>query len=139
MATLSVKIHNKTYNLSCKEGGQDQLIALASVVNEKVELLSKQMVGVSEDRLILMAAIILADEKEDAENARREESIRLKSEMIELKAAVEEMKVAQKITSISPDLPTLEEIKSIDRELSKAVEQINALARKLESQDDFPV
>jgi cell division protein ZapA len=138
MADVFVKINNQDYHLSCKAGGEERLQELAAEVDEKVGMLAKQMIGTSNERLFLMAAIILADEKSEAGGTTAEEAQALKGELTIIKAAFKEMKAAAKVTKIVPDLPSIEAIKNIDRELKGAVEQINNLARKLESEDDFP-
>ncbi len=138
MADVFIKINNQDYHLSCKKGEEDRLRELAEEVNEKVEMLAKQMLGTSNERLLLMAAIILADEKSEAGGDPFSESKRLKAELIELKTAFKEMKKTTKEKKDLPVLPSLKEIKNLDEELKGAVEQINNLARKLETHDDFP-
>lgn len=138
MADVFVKINNQDYHLSCKAGGEERLQELAAEVDVKVSALAKQMIGTSNERLFLMAAIILADERSEAGGTKTEEAKNLKSELTKMKAAFEEMKAASKVTKIASNLPSIEAIKNIDKELKGAVEKINNLARKLESEDDFP-
>lgn len=66
MAQINVDIAGKTYPLTCAEGDQDRLRKLAAYIDSKASELTGQLGHVSETRLILMSAVLIADELHDA-------------------------------------------------------------------------
>jgi len=66
MAQITVTINNKHYPLACADGDEDRLRKLAAYVDSKTAALAKQLGHVSEARLILMAAVLIADELHDS-------------------------------------------------------------------------
>ncbi|MHB9878413.1 cell division protein ZapA [Pacificimonas sp. ICDLI1SI03] len=62
MAQVRVEVGGRSYSLTCKDGEEKLLQSLASHVNEKAEKLSRQLGHLPETRLLLMSAIMLADE-----------------------------------------------------------------------------
>lgn len=67
MGKVNIKINGQTYAMACKDGDEDRLSELGVKVDEKVSQLSKTMGSAGERRLLLMAALLLADEAEDAQ------------------------------------------------------------------------
>lgn len=66
MAQISVSVNNKHYPLACADGDEDRLHKLAAYVDNKTKALAKQLGHVSEARLMLMAAVLIADELHDS-------------------------------------------------------------------------
>ena len=66
MPQVSIQIANRTYDLACGEGEQERVRHLAAYVDEKVSDLRKQMPGAPEVKLLVFAALILADENHEA-------------------------------------------------------------------------
>jgi len=66
MAQITVTINNKHYPLACADGDEDRLRKLAAYVDSKTIALAKQLGHVNEARLILMAAVLIADELHDS-------------------------------------------------------------------------
>ncbi|MBV7256656.1 cell division protein ZapA [Pacificimonas sp. WHA3] len=62
MGQVRVSVGGRSYPLACKDGEEDLLVGLAGRVNEKAEMLANQLGQVPETRLLLMSAIMLADE-----------------------------------------------------------------------------
>jgi cell division protein ZapA len=65
MAQVVVEIAGRSYSLACKEGGESHLRLLAADLGAKAERLLDQLGPMSEPRLLLMAALLLADELHD--------------------------------------------------------------------------
>lgn len=65
MAQVNVTVAGQTYPLACAEGDQDRLKKLAAYVDGKTKDLTSKLGHVSETRLILMAAVLIADELHD--------------------------------------------------------------------------
>jgi cell division protein ZapA len=62
MGQVSVTLNGRTYRLRCGEGEEARLIELAAFVRSRVEALAAEFGQVGDDRLLLMAAIMIADE-----------------------------------------------------------------------------
>lgn len=62
MPQINVDVNNKTYHLACGDGGEDRLRKLAGYVDSKAKDLSGKLGHVAENKLLLMAAILIADE-----------------------------------------------------------------------------
>jgi cell division protein ZapA len=66
MPQVSIQIANRTYELTCGEGEEERVQELASYVDEKVNELRRQMPGAPEVKLVVFAALLLADESREA-------------------------------------------------------------------------
>ena len=67
MPQVSINIANRTYELACGEGEETRVHELASYVDEKVSELRKQLPpGTPEVKLLVFAALLLADESREA-------------------------------------------------------------------------
>jgi cell division protein ZapA len=67
MPQVSIQIANRTYELACGEGEQDRVHELGAYVDEKITELRKQMPpGTAEVKLLVFAALMLADESREA-------------------------------------------------------------------------
>ncbi|PHZ85708.1 cell division protein ZapA [Paremcibacter congregatus] len=68
MANVTVKFNHRSYHLACSDGDgeSERLIRLAKYVDDKAAMISSKMGAVSEPRLMLMTAILLADELDEA-------------------------------------------------------------------------
>ncbi len=145
MADVKLTIAGRPYDVHCADGQEAQLIQLASVVDEKV----RTMPGGTEVRQLLFAALMLADEAQEArskiekaepqsdslraavalaesrEAAARDE---LKAAVEREKAALGELELAQKnaATAAAPANP------SNDRALLQIADRIETLATKVE-------
>ncbi len=62
MGQVIVEIGGRNYQLSCRDGGEDHLQALAAGVAGKAEYLTGSLGQLSEPRLLLMSALMIADE-----------------------------------------------------------------------------
>jgi cell division protein ZapA len=67
MPQVSINIANRTYELACGEGEEKRVYELASYVDEKVNELRLQLPpGTAEVKLLVFAALMLADESREA-------------------------------------------------------------------------
>lgn len=62
MAQVSIVVNGRTYQLACEDGQEEHLEALAGQVDRHVRGLVRQVGQVGEARLLLMAALLIADE-----------------------------------------------------------------------------
>lgn len=65
MGQITVSIHDHQYTLACRDGEEERLAGLASYVDGKARSLVTKLGQVSEARLLLMAALLIADELQD--------------------------------------------------------------------------
>jgi len=66
MPEVSVQIANRSYALACGDGEEERVQELAAYVDEKVTVLRRQLPGTPEVKLLVFAALILADESREA-------------------------------------------------------------------------
>lgn len=62
MGQVTVKLNGKTYHLRCGDGEEGRLQALAAHVSGRLETLTAEFGQVGDERLMLMAALLTADE-----------------------------------------------------------------------------
>jgi len=65
MGQVSVTFNNQEHHLACQSGGEDRLKMLADYINQRAEGLVDRMGPVGDLRLLLMTAIMIADEFHD--------------------------------------------------------------------------
>ncbi|MCK5424469.1 MAG: cell division protein ZapA [Emcibacter sp.] len=70
MANVIVKFNNQDYHLACQDGEGERLSQLADYVNGKATQIAKAMGSISDVRLLLMTAILLADELDEARDGK---------------------------------------------------------------------
>lgn len=104
MGQVSVTLNGRNYRLECSEGEEAHLIELAEYLGSHVDEMRRKFGQVGDDRLILMASLVVADE------------------LWELRREVEEMKTA--LAAARRDRSASEEnAKSIEADLSAKISQ----------------
>ena len=68
MAQVDVSVNGQSYRIACEDGQEGRLVDLAAMVDEKVIGLVNQIGQVGSNRLLVMAALIIADELVDLKN-----------------------------------------------------------------------
>lgn len=68
MGKVSITVNEHQYMLACRDGEEEQLEELAAFVDEKVAGLVENVGQIGEARLLLMTALLIADELRDAES-----------------------------------------------------------------------
>ena len=74
MADVTIEIGGRRYDVTCRDGEEDQLRTLARLVDEKAAQARAAVGGVTEVRALLLAALLLADELHDLRAARGAEA-----------------------------------------------------------------
>ena len=110
MGQVSVTLNGRTYRLECGEGEETHLIALAEYLGTHVDTMKRKFGQVGDDRLILMASLVVTDELWE-----------LRRQMQELKAVLAE---ARRDRSVSE-----ESTKSLQSDLAA---RVSAAADRLE-------
>jgi len=69
MPEVSIEVAGRVYRVGCGEGEEPHLVRLAERIDQEALKLSRKMGAISEGRLMLMAALMLADKLSEAEAA----------------------------------------------------------------------
>ena len=67
MGQATITINGRTYRLKCGDGEEERLLALADIVRRRVDSLAGEFEAAGDGRLLLMTALMLADELMDAQ------------------------------------------------------------------------
>ncbi|WP_257550294.1 cell division protein ZapA [Sphingopyxis sp. DBS4] len=138
MADVKLSIAGRAYDVHCADGQEPQLLNLATVVDEKV----RAMPGGTEVRQLLFAALMLADEAQEA----RGKAAKAEPQSDSLRAAVAlaESREAQARDELKTARAELDALKkappasatsvrpSHDRALLQIADRIEALATRIE-------
>ncbi|GAB4571020.1 MAG: cell division protein ZapA [Rhodothalassiaceae bacterium] len=65
MGQITVSVNGQTYSLACRDGDEQRLVDLCGRVDELARDLARRLGTVGEARLLLMVALLLADEVRD--------------------------------------------------------------------------
>jgi cell division protein ZapA len=110
MGQVRVILNGRTYQLECGEGEETHLIALAEYLSSHVDTMKRKFGQIGDDRLILMASLLVTDELWE-----------LRRQMQELKVSLAE---ARRDRSVAD-----ESVKSVQTDLAQ---QVSAVADRLE-------
>ncbi len=67
MADVDISINNRSYRISCKDGEEERIKALASLIDKQVEKLADKIGQLGEARMILLASLVLLDKSDEVE------------------------------------------------------------------------
>ncbi|HTV45150.1 MAG TPA: cell division protein ZapA [Stellaceae bacterium] len=79
MGEVAVTVNRHPYKISCEDGQEPRIRRLAQYVDARVGEFVKNVGQVGEARLLLLAALVIADELSDANEALQEERSRLRA------------------------------------------------------------
>ena len=79
MSDVTVTINRRAYRVACEDGQENHLRGLARLVEERVDELVGSMGQVGDQRLLLMASLLLADEAQGALQSQKEMQDKLDS------------------------------------------------------------
>jgi cell division protein ZapA len=92
MALVNVTVNNRLYEVGCDDGEEDQVRRLSQVLDRRVRELAALVGQVGEARLMLMTALTLADDLEQAQR-----------DVAEMRQAVSAMQTEQKTATDGAD------------------------------------
>jgi cell division protein ZapA len=69
MAEVALTINGRQYGVTCDDGQEPHLLALADLIEERVQDLVASVGQVGEARLLMMASLLIADELKAAQRA----------------------------------------------------------------------
>lgn len=67
MAEVVITVNKRSYSVACDDGQEPHLRKLAASLDKRVAQLVEQMGQIGEQRLLLMAGLLLADEMHELE------------------------------------------------------------------------
>ena len=82
MAQVTIEVNGRPYQVGCEDGQEQHLKDLAAIFDRQVRQVSQDMGQLGDTRLLLMGALLLADELADARSrlaAQQAEIARLQS------------------------------------------------------------
>ena len=82
MAEVDISINGRSYRISCKDGEEERVKSLATLINNQVQKLSEKIGQLGEARMILLASLVLLDKSDEIEKE-AEKIINITSEKIE--------------------------------------------------------
>ena len=117
MSEVSVTINKRAYTIACDDGQEGHLHALAANVDGRIGELVAGMGQIGDQRLLVMASLLLADELDDvkAENARLKDAARPSDVMSAPEAAV-----VRGIETLA------DRIEAVAQQVEQATEALNA-------------
>jgi cell division protein ZapA len=116
MAQVNITIGGRVYRMACDDGQEDHLQRLAHDLDQRLEKLREAFGEVGDTRLIVMAAIMVADELSEARRRAR--------------ALEQEMEGAQETRLAATDRLEIAERASAET-LERAAERIERIAHAL--------
>ena len=119
MPEVTFEVAGRSYRVGCGAGEEEHLTRLAGRIDAEATALSGKMGQVSEGRLMLMSALMLADKLTEVESSRAD---------AEKRAAAAEAKVREQT---KPPLLTAERDAEIARNLDALAERIESLAGRV--------
>ena len=82
MAEVDITINGRSYRISCKDGEEERIKSLSSLINDQVQKLSEKIGQLGEARMILLASLVLLDKSDEVEKE-AEKIISIAAEKIE--------------------------------------------------------
>lgn len=112
MGQVTISINNRTYKVGCEDGQEDRLFQLSKILQEKAHDLTRQLGMVADTQLLIMTALLVADEVSDlrVENERLQRLVKEGQELIvprDADAAEIEAEVAEALDRASARLEAL--------------------------------
>lgn len=90
MAEVEILIGGRSFEVACQEGEQHYLQAAAKMLDDEAQVLANQIGRIPENRMLLMAGLMLADKTAGVEDRLRETEAKLaeaEAQLIALKNA----------------------------------------------------
>ncbi len=98
MAQVAVTVNERTYEVTCEDGQEEHVAYLSEFVDKRVQELVERLGQVGEARLLLMSALLAADDLADAYE--QIEKLRDELEQAEAKAKEATGEVAEAVESV---------------------------------------
>ena len=67
MAEVDITINNRLYRISCKDGEEERIKSLATLLDNQVQQLAEKIGQLGEARMILLASLVLLDKSDETQ------------------------------------------------------------------------
>ena len=75
MSTVTISINSREYAIACEDGQERRILQLSRVLDEKAQLLTQGSSQISENMLLAMIALLLADELSEAQKGETQQPL----------------------------------------------------------------
>ena len=146
MAQVTIQINGREYGIACGDGQEGNIFRLAAMLNEKAALLTRGNNHINENQLLVMVALLLADELQDAKKGvPATQKIETVEKIVEkvVEVPVEKIvevpveKVVEKIVEVEKPSTQTIDFSAIDGQIAESIknaaEQIKVLENILKS------
>jgi cell division protein ZapA len=111
MSQVGVTVNGRPYKITCDDGQEPRIRRLAQYVDARIGEFVKSIGQVGEARLLLLAALVIADELSDANEALQQERSRVRAAEAEAAEAADAAAsgvhgIAQRIEALAARLET---------------------------------
>lgn len=121
MPEVQIEIGGRSFEVSCQEGEEHYLHSAARMLNEEAQVLTSQIGRIPEQRMLLMAGLMLADKTAGVQDRLRE---------MEDKMAEKEAELAQLRNAPQPE-PERIEVPVVPNDVTDTLAEIAARAEAL--------
>ena len=121
MPEVSIDIGGRSFDVACQDGEEHYLKSAAAMLDEEAQVLTSQIGRIPEQRMLLMAGLMLADKTAGVQDKLRE---------MEDKMAEKEAELAQLRNAPSP-APERVEVPVVPNDVTDALAEIAARAESL--------
>ncbi|QGX98686.1 cell division protein ZapA [Roseovarius faecimaris] len=121
MPEVQIDIGGRSFDVACQEGEEHYLKSAAAMLNEEAQVLTSQIGRIPEQRMLLMAGLMLADKTAGVQDRLRE---------LEDKMAEKEAELAQLRNAPQPE-PERVEVPVVPADVTDALAEIAARAEAL--------
>ncbi|MFK7937974.1 MAG: cell division protein ZapA [Roseovarius sp.] len=121
MPEVHIDIGGRTFDVACQEGEEHYLKSAAAMLNEEAQVLTTQIGRIPEERMLLMAGLMLADKTAGLQDQLRELSDKM---------AEKEAELAQLRSAPVPE-PERIEVPVVPNDVTDAMAEIAARAEAL--------
>lgn len=134
MPLVNVMVNARAYTIACDEGEQEHLKELAAHVDEKVRELAGSVGQVGDQKLMLMAAVLITDEFFEARGHSRKAK-ELASAKADLDARVAEAEKRAKIAVDEAEKRAAQAISEMEQRVADAEARVAEVMREAEEKD----
>lgn len=102
MTNVNVTVHGRTYSVGCPEGYEAQLKSLGVELDKRVHEIARNVGDIGETKLLLVAALMLLDEKSDGPKPAPSNDVEVEALKAIRQAAQKVMRIAGRVEAGGP-------------------------------------
>ena len=102
MSTVTININSREYAIACEDGQERRILQLSRLLDEKAQMLTQGSSQISENMLLAMIALLLADELSEAQKG-----LPIQPQFDASKFTAIDTEIAGTITTLDEQLKTL--------------------------------